>query len=129
MRWVLLLPVMLAGCFAGCSSFGGSSLPVRFESDREVARLVDPNRMSLYTYDRDRRRSGLSLCNGACAEEWPPLIAPVDAKPSSDFHFITREDGRRQWTHKDRPLYRFAGDRVPGDVRGHGVANLWRLAQ
>lgn len=38
---------------------------------------------------------------------------------------ILRSDGERQVTMDGRPLYVFSGDRVPGDIRGNGVGNLW----
>ena len=125
-HWVISL---LIGALAGCTGFSGSNVPARFESDRDVPRLVDLARLSLYTYDRDRRNAGQSACSGDCVKEWPPLLAGADAKPAGDFRLITREDGRRQWTYKGRPLHRYAGDRAPGEITGDGQANLWRLAR
>lgn len=37
--------------------------------------LVGPNKMTLYTFDKDVAGSGKSACNGPCATNWPPLMA------------------------------------------------------
>jgi predicted lipoprotein with Yx(FWY)xxD motif len=88
--------------------------------------LVDINGMTLYVFDRDA--SGKSNCNGPCAANWPPLVADTDAKASGDFAFITREDGRKQWAYKGKPLYTWSKDKNPGDTNGDGVNNVWHIA-
>lgn len=91
-------------------------------------RLVGPNQMTLYVFDRDTAGSGKSVCNGACATNWPPLIAPSHAKPIGDWSLVTREDGRPQWAYKGKPVYFWARDSKPGDATGDGVGNAWRIA-
>jgi predicted lipoprotein with Yx(FWY)xxD motif len=88
--------------------------------------LVDVNGMTLYVFDRDA--SGKSNCNTQCAVNWPPLVADTDAKASGDFSFVTREDGRKQWAYKTRPLYTWSKDKNPGDATGDGVNNVWHVA-
>jgi predicted lipoprotein with Yx(FWY)xxD motif len=88
--------------------------------------LVDVNGMTLYVFDRDA--SGKSNCNTQCAVNWPPLIADTDAKASGDFSFITRDDGRKQWAYKGKPLYSWSKDKNPGDATGDGVNNVWHIA-
>ena len=88
--------------------------------------LVDVNGMTLYVFDRDA--SGKSNCNAQCAVNWPPLIADTDAKASGDFSFITRDDGRKQWAYKEKPLYTSSKDKNPGDATGDGVNNVWHVA-
>ena len=41
--------------------------------------LVGPNQMTLYVFDRDAAGSCKSACNGGCATNWPPLMAPAGA--------------------------------------------------
>jgi predicted lipoprotein with Yx(FWY)xxD motif len=89
--------------------------------------LVDLNGMTLYVFDRDG--SGKSNCNAQCAVSWPPLIADTDAEASGSFSFISREDGRKQWAYKGKPLYTWAKDKKPGDASGDGFNNLWHLAR
>ena len=59
---------------------------------------------SLYTYANDTM-AGMSHCSGACAADYPPLIAPQGAKPAGDWSVIDRGDGAHQWAYRDKPLY------------------------
>jgi predicted lipoprotein with Yx(FWY)xxD motif len=88
--------------------------------------LVDLNGMTLYVSDRDT--GGKSRCNAQCIVNWPPLIADTDAQASGSFSFISRDDGRKQWAYKGKPLYTWAKDKRPGDATGDGVNNVWHLA-
>jgi predicted lipoprotein with Yx(FWY)xxD motif len=93
--------------------------------------FADADGMTLYTYGGDA--DGKSACTGDCAQAWPALTAPGDAKPVGDWTVIARDDGSRQWAYKGRPLYRFAKDAKPGDAGGIGVAgpadgSVWRVA-
>ena len=65
--------------------------------------LTGSNGMTLYVEDSDK--DGKSMCNGACAQNGPPLAAAADAKPVDDFSLITRDDGTLQWAYKGKPLY------------------------
>ncbi|MBF9233399.1 COG4315 family predicted lipoprotein [Microvirga alba] len=89
--------------------------------------LVDGRGMTLYVYDRDTPEK--SNCNGACAQNWPPLTAAADAKTMERWTIIVRDDGTRQWAYQGKPLYSWAKDSKPGDVTGDGVANAWHVAQ
>jgi len=90
--------------------------------------LVGPNGMTLYTFDRDTA-AGKSACNGPCATNWPPLMAPASASASGDWSIITRDDGAKQWAHKGKPVYYWAKDGKPGDRTGDGVNQVWHLAK
>ena len=46
--------------------------------------LTDGKGMTLYTFDKDA--GGKSACNGACATNWPPLMAAADAKGGARLH-------------------------------------------
>jgi predicted lipoprotein with Yx(FWY)xxD motif len=85
--------------------------------------------MTLYTFDRDEAGSGKSVCNGPCAQNWPPLMAAADAKASGDWTIVTRDDGSKQWAYKGKPLYLWAKDQKPGDKTGDGFNNAWRVAK
>lgn len=91
--------------------------------------LVGPNKMTLYTFDRDAAGSGKSVCNGPCATNWPPLAAAADASASGDWSIVVRDDGSRQWAYKGKPVYYWAKDQKPGDRTGDGFNNVWRLAR
>jgi predicted lipoprotein with Yx(FWY)xxD motif len=90
--------------------------------------LVDERGMTLYTFDKDA--GGKSMCNGPCAENWPPLLASMDARPTGDMTIITRVDGRNMWAYKGKPLYAFKKDTAPGQTNGDGLLNgAWHMAK
>ncbi|MFT3815953.1 MAG: hypothetical protein QM740_21780 [Acidovorax sp.] len=92
--------------------------------------LVGPNQMTLYVFDKDTAGSGKSVCNGGCAANWPPLIAPAAAAPIMDWSVVTRDDGNKQWAYKGRPLYYWVKDAKPGDKTGDGfLNNAWHAAR
>jgi hypothetical protein len=41
---------------------------------------------------------------------------------------MSRSDGVKQTAYMGRPLYYFADDAKPGDVKGQGFNNLWYVA-
>lgn len=112
---------------AGCASNGmyGAAAPARAESGV----LVSSNSMMLYTFDRDAAGSGRSMCNGQCAANWPPLLASGSDRASGDWSIVTRDDGRRQWAYKGKPLYHWVKDQKPGDRTGEGFNNVWHVAK
>ena len=89
--------------------------------------LTGANGMTLYTFDRDAMGSGKSVCNDACAKNWPPLMA--SKAPGADYSVITRDDGKTQLAYKGKPLYFWAKDAKPGDKTGDGVNQVWRTAR
>jgi len=89
--------------------------------------LVGPNGMTLYTFDKDS--AGKSVCNGQCATNWPPLMASDDDKASGDFSVVTRDDGKKQWALKGKPLYYWVKDTKPGEMTGEGVMGAWHVAK
>ena len=91
--------------------------------------LTGPNGMTLYTFDKDAAGSGKSACNGPCATAWPPLMAADTDKPSGDYSVVARDDGKKQWAYKGKPLYYFAKDTKAGDKTGDGVNNVWKIAR
>lgn len=92
--------------------------------------LTDQAGMSLYVWDNDVAGSGKSLCQGPCAMSWPPLLAAEDARPTGDFTLIVRNDGKKQWAHKGKPLYLWVDDKKPGDRSGDGFrAGTWHLVR
>jgi predicted lipoprotein with Yx(FWY)xxD motif len=91
--------------------------------------LTGPNGMTLYTFNKDTSGSGKSVCNGPCASNWPPLMAADTDSASGEFTIITRDDGKKQWAIKGKPLYFWAKDTKPGDKTGDGFNNLWQVAK
>ncbi|WP_202812157.1 hypothetical protein [Sulfuricella sp. T08] len=91
--------------------------------------LIGNNSMTLYTFDKDVADSGKSVCNGPCATNWPPLYAMDGISASGDYSIITRDDGKKQWALKGKPLYYWAKDQKPGDKTGDGFNNVWHVAK
>jgi predicted lipoprotein with Yx(FWY)xxD motif len=91
--------------------------------------LVGANGMTLYTFDRDAAGSGKSVCNGACATLWPPLLASDADQPSGDFTVVVRDDGKKQWAYKGKPLYYFSRDSKAGEITGDGFNQVWKTAR
>lgn len=91
--------------------------------------LTGSNGMTLYTFDRDMAGSGKSACNGPCATNWPPLFAKDGDMASGDYSVIARDDGKKQWALKGKPLYFWGKDMKPGDRTGDGFNNVWHVAK
>jgi predicted lipoprotein with Yx(FWY)xxD motif len=85
--------------------------------------------MTLYTFDKDSAGSGKSVCNGQCATNWPPLMAADADAASGDYSVVTRDDGKKQWALKGKPLYYWVKDTKPGDTTGEGVMGAWHVAK
>ncbi len=91
--------------------------------------LADAAGRTVYTFDKDEANSGKSVCNGPCATNWPPLMASDMDRASGDYSIISRDDGKRQWAFKGKPLYFWAKDMKPGDRTGDGFNKVWQLAR
>ena len=90
--------------------------------------FVDDKGMTLYTFDKDS--GGKSMCNGPCTTNWPPLLAADDAKPTADMTIVVRDDGKKMWAYKGKPLYTYKQDAASGDVKGDGYNNdTWHIAK
>lgn len=90
--------------------------------------LTDSQGMTLYAFSRDM--PGFSNCNDQCAAGSPPLLASADARASGDWSIITRDDGKKQWAYKGKPLYMSSKDTNPGDTAGEGDSNgKWHVAK
>jgi predicted lipoprotein with Yx(FWY)xxD motif len=123
----MLLAAALGGALTACAGdmpgLFGPSGPAKTSSGV----LVDASRgMTLYVFDKDT--PGKSVCTGGCAANWPPLVAPADAKPTGHYTAISRDDGTKQWAYKGKPLYYWIKDQKPGDRTGDGFNNVWRVA-
>jgi predicted lipoprotein with Yx(FWY)xxD motif len=85
--------------------------------------LVDAQGKTLYVYTKDSANK--SNCEAGCLAAWPAFVAKPEAKAQGDLGVITRADGTRQWTHKERPLYYYVGDANPGDRTGDKQGGVW----
>jgi predicted lipoprotein with Yx(FWY)xxD motif len=107
----------------GCAGMMPGHMPAKVADGM----LTNSAGMTLYTFDKDT--AGKSACNGPCAVNWPPLMAKDDAKTSGDYSIVTRDDGKKQWAYKGKPLYTWVKDQKSGDKTGDGVNNVWHVAR
>jgi len=90
--------------------------------------LTDGSGATLYLFTVDE--PGVSNCDEACLQAWPPLLSDGDpavggAADPALIGTIVRDDGSAQVTYGGWPLYYFAADAAPGDVNGQGVNDVW----
>jgi predicted lipoprotein with Yx(FWY)xxD motif len=108
---------------------GGMALPdgisVRSIADAGGMGLVDDRGLTLYADETGRAATS---CDAACQRLWHPLEAAAIANPIGEFRPLARSDGVTQWTYRQRPLYTYEADHVPGDALGLGVAAAFKVA-
>lgn len=117
---------LLISVLAACVSLSDGKSIVKTENGV----LVSMTNMTLYTFDNDQAGSGKSTCNGDCAINWPPLIVDANATSYGSYSIITRDDGKKQFAYKGKPLYYFAMDKKPGDRNGDSYNNgKWHIVR
>jgi predicted lipoprotein with Yx(FWY)xxD motif len=93
--------------------------------------VTDSGGITVYRSDRDSARPSRSRCSGTCAIDWRPVIIAgngdinVRGLDRSDVGTVARDDGSLQVTVGGWPVYRFVGDKGPGQTRGHGRDGEW----
>jgi predicted lipoprotein with Yx(FWY)xxD motif len=105
-------------------AFAAAAEPAKIADSSAGKIWVDPNGMTLYTFDKDKKGEKTSACKGDCIKEWPPLVAPAGAKASGDWTLVAVVDAsgksEKMWAYDGQPLYLFADDKKTGDVTGDG---------
>jgi predicted lipoprotein with Yx(FWY)xxD motif len=93
--------------------------------------LALKNGDTVYAFAKDTKNK--SNCTGQCAVDWPPVLLSAGQKAPDgigvkDLGAIMRTNGTHQVTYEGIPLYRFVGDKAPGQVNGNITAfgGLWR---
>lgn len=90
--------------------------------------LVESNGMTLYAFTGDE--AGKSNCDVECLRIWTPLVSAERAAGDMDVQVsligsAPLADGSTVVTYNDMPLYRYSGDRIPGDMLGQGIDGAW----
>ena len=122
----LALALLVSATLAACSSYETRTAAPAMVS---AGMLTGAKGMTLYTFDKDAAGSGKSLCNGPCATNWPPFYVADGQMASGDYSIVTRDDGKKQWAFKGKPLYFWSKDQKPGDTTGEGFNNVWHVAK
>jgi predicted lipoprotein with Yx(FWY)xxD motif len=83
----------------------------------------------LYRFDKDTPDPSKSNCEGDCAKLWPPALTDgepeLDGVSSDDVGTVERKDGTKQLTIGGWPVYRYIGDKKPGQWKGQNVGGVW----
>ncbi len=93
----------------------------KFNTVTEGVVISDTDWISLYMLDNETTTN--LLCKGGCLSAWPPLIADDKDIPRGKFTSFTNANAEKQWAYNDKPLYRWKGDLVAGDLKGQGLAH------
>lgn len=99
------------------------------QSETRGSYMVGADGMTLYTFPANSLNK--SVCNGKCAEAWPPLLVDsADAVKADEaipgvFGTTTRDDGKLQVTYNGQPLYYWYQDEKAGDMTGDRVGHIW----
>lgn len=120
---------LLASSLAGSAAATSSGDQARGATVVKTAKtslgptLVDAKGRTLYLLTADRRAKGKSVCYGACAKAWPPLLtkatpkAGPGAKPAL-LGVASRTDGTKQVTYNGNRLYLFVKDTAAHQTNG-----------
>jgi predicted lipoprotein with Yx(FWY)xxD motif len=91
--------------------------------------LTNATGFTLYVFTHDTPGNGTSTCTGACLQIWPAFYASTLKLPpgldATSFTVINRPDGAKQLAYNGWPLYYYAPDKAPGDIKGQGVKGVW----
>jgi predicted lipoprotein with Yx(FWY)xxD motif len=94
--------------------------------------VTDGSGWTLYRTDNDKNIPPTSNCTDTCATEWTPAPAVSDTQVTGvDANLVgslTRADGTAQLTLNGWPLYRYTGDKQPGDTSGQQMGQVWYVA-
>lgn len=113
----------------------GGSMVITTKSGSAGTFLTDGSGRAVYLWVKDSMNK--SVCSGACAGAWPPVMANGSVTASggaaaSDLGSTTRSDGSKQVTYDGHPLYYYVGDSGPGQTNGQGNdgfgAKWWLVA-
>jgi predicted lipoprotein with Yx(FWY)xxD motif len=91
--------------------------------------VTDTKGWVLYRFDKDTAAPPASNCTAECATTWPPVPAASDTQikgvDANLVGSVKRADGTLQVTLNGWPLYRYSGDKSPGDSNGQQVGEAW----
>jgi predicted lipoprotein with Yx(FWY)xxD motif len=54
-------------------------------------------------------------------------MATAADQPQGAFTIVVRDDGRRQWAYRGKPVYTWPEDQEPGDKYGDNKLNVWHI--
>jgi predicted lipoprotein with Yx(FWY)xxD motif len=130
---LVLLGTALAGAGTSPSSSSGSAATasgatLKTAQVKGVTVVTNAKGFTLYWFAPDTATK--SVCNGACAAYWPPVLGAQKAGPgvTGKLGTIKRADGSTQATYDGHPLYLYIGDSGPDQNNGNNInlnGGLW----
>jgi predicted lipoprotein with Yx(FWY)xxD motif len=128
---VVVAAALLIGVFTAVS-MGGNHGKAVVKTKSVGGRMILVNRHGMTLYHLSVERRGHFICTDmTCLSVWHPLVVARSVTPSGakSLSVVKRPDGRRQVAYKGGPLYTFAEDRKPGDMKGNGFKDVgtWRV--
>src|SRR5438874_10227693 len=115
---------------AASASAAPSSTTVKVVDNSSKGKiLADSTGRTLYVFDKDK--TGSIACKDPCTSTWPPLKFTGTGTPTgtSGLATVSRPEGGKQVTYKDRPLYTYSGDSAAGDTNGDGIGGFWHVVK
>jgi predicted lipoprotein with Yx(FWY)xxD motif len=126
--FALALVLAAPAASAGATTTTGKTVKISTAKVAGVGTvLTTASGLTLYRFTDDA--PGKSMCTGACAKIWPPLLAakgahlstPRGVKGLSLLHI----GSHWQVAYHKLPLYRFASDKKKGQAHGQDVGGVW----
>ncbi len=123
------LPLLITAVLASATGAYAANVVAKVGSSSLGNIVVNGKGMTAYFFDLDKANSGVSACSGSCAAYWP-AITSTGVKPnvsgiSGAVGTIAIKGGKHQVTISGRPIYTYAPDKAPGQVKGQGVQGVW----
>jgi predicted lipoprotein with Yx(FWY)xxD motif len=118
---LVLLVVAVAGAGVSTAVTGSSGQELKTTSIHGVTVVTNAKGLTLYWFAPDTATK--SVCNGSCAQYWPPVPGHVTAGPgvTGSIKTIKRSDGSLQSTYNGHPLYTYISDTAPGMASGNNL--------
>jgi predicted lipoprotein with Yx(FWY)xxD motif len=126
----LTLTAAIAASAVGASSRTGVRVGASHSTRLHETILVNSGGRTLYHLKPESARH--IICTGACAKLWPPLLVPergtrliASSGVRGRLSIVRRPGGKLQAALNGLPLYTFARDHRPGEVKGQGFGGVW----
>jgi predicted lipoprotein with Yx(FWY)xxD motif len=134
----LIVPVILVVAVAAligalaARSMSDSHKQAVVKTRMVAVKTILVNRRGLTLYRLSVERKGHFICTtSGCLALWHPLVVAHGTTPTGakSLSTVKRPDGRSQVAYKGGPLYTFAQDHKPGDMKGNGFKDVgtWRV--
>jgi predicted lipoprotein with Yx(FWY)xxD motif len=116
------------------SGGSGNAKKIKLKAVRSKGRLIlaTPTGRSLYSLSVEKHGKFICTKASGCLALWHPLMVPNGATLTGPVKLktIKRPEGGMQATYRGLPLYSFAPDTKPGEIKGQGLKDVgtWHAA-